>query len=206
MLSVRRRLLGWRGDYDMQKLFAGLAAAVLVAACSKSPTAAVRAGSAAPPAGPAPAAGAAVTPPLAAAPVANGPPVSGVYTANGKPAALTAVSAHKDEPFDGTPVTDLVFTARDQGGDDKAADDAIFGKFGDAIVIKAEPDGTVIGADILHAGLEHPSASVSMSGVLSLKDYRAGGGQISGHLTSGGPTDVFGQKVDIDLTFHTKAP
>jgi hypothetical protein len=39
-----------------------------------------------------------------------------------------------------------------------------------------------------------------------VKNYRAAGGQISGELTTGGPNDVFGQKVDVDLTFHTKAP
>ncbi len=47
----------------------------------------------------------------------------------------------------------------------------------------------------------------SVSGrALRRRAYQASGGQISGHLTSGGPTDVFGQKADVDLTFHTKAP
>jgi hypothetical protein len=32
------------------------------------------------------------------------------------------------------------------------------------------------------------------------------GGTISGHLTSGGPGDVRGQKWEVDLTFKTKAP
>jgi hypothetical protein len=48
--------------------------------------------------------------------------------------------------------------------------------------------------------------SVSISGVLTMTDYKLAGGEISGHLTSNGPTDVFGQSVVIDLTFHTKAP
>jgi hypothetical protein len=42
--------------------------------------------------------------------------------------------------------------------------------------------------------------------VFKLQNYSAAGGQISGRLTSGGPTDVFDQKVDVDLTFHTKSP
>ena len=73
-------------------------------------------------------------------------------------------------------------------------------------MVKVEPDGTVIGADIVHSALKSPSGSVSISGVFTIKDYQAAGGQISGHLTTGGPTDVFGQKVDVDLTFHTAAP
>jgi hypothetical protein len=64
----------------------------------------------------------------------------------------------------------------------------------------------VIGADIVHSALKSPSGSVSIGGVFTIKDYQAAGGQISGHLTTGGPTDVFGQKVDVDLTFHTQAP
>jgi hypothetical protein len=41
---------------------------------------------------------------------------------------------------------------------------------------------------------------------VTLQDYHSQGGQIWGHLTSGGPIDVFDEKVAIDLTFHTKAP
>ena len=81
----------------------------------------------------------------------------------------------------------------------------LFGKFGDAIVAKVQPDGALIGLDIVHAGLKTPG-SVSISGVVTMKDFSMGNGQVSGHLTSGGPTDVFDQKVDIDLTFHAKAP
>lgn len=179
-----------------------LAGLLLVAACSKAPSAQNANTAAANTAAPA------ATP--AAAPAAPafsaGPAVSGTYTGNGKAAALTQVTAHKDDPFDGQPVTALVFTEKDQGGDDKAAMDALFGKFGDAIVARIEPDGTVIGADVVHSGLKSPSGSISISGVFMVKDYSAAGGEISGHLTSNGPVDVFDQKVEVDLTFHTKAP
>jgi len=82
----------------------------------------------------------------------------------------------------------------------------VFNKFGDAIVAKIEPDGTVIGVDVVHSGLQSPSGSISISGVLTVKDFSSANGQLSGRLTSNGPTDVFDQKVDVDLTFHTKAP
>jgi hypothetical protein len=192
------------GEIIMRNALVALTGLVLVAACSKAPANTQAAASAAPPSAAAPSAAAAS--PAPAAPAASGPAVSGTYTADGKPAVLAYLTTHKDDPFDGTPVTDLIFTAKDQGGDADAATDALFGKFGDAIVVKVEPDGTVIGADIVHSALKNPNASVSISGVLNIKAYQAAGGQISGELTSGGPTDVFGQKVDIDLTFHTKAP
>jgi hypothetical protein len=58
---------------------------------------------------------------------------------NDKPAALTQVTAHKGDPESGKPVTVLVFTTKDQAGDPKAAFNALFGKFGDALVAKVSP-------------------------------------------------------------------
>jgi uncharacterized protein YuzE len=172
---------------------------VLIAACSKPASDSGKR------AAPAPAPTAAPAPATPAAPAVTGPAVSGIYTANGKPAALAFVSAHPDEPFSGQPVTELVFTSQDQGGVAKPGFDASFGKLGDAIVIKVHPDGSIIGAEIVHAGLKRQGA-ISTIGTMSVKDYRVAGGEISGHLTSGGPADVFDEKVDVDLTFHTKAP
>jgi hypothetical protein len=189
----------------MRKLYLGLAGLMLLAACSKSP-ANVASSEAAASATAAATSAAAASTAAAPATAATGAPVSGSYTANGKPAVLTQVTAFKDDPFDGQPITDLVFTVKDQGGDAKAATDALFGNFGDAIVVKIEPDGTVVGADIIHSGLTDQHGSVSLSGVFTVKNYKAAGGQISGELTSGGPTDVFGNKVDVDLTFHVPAP
>jgi hypothetical protein len=187
----------------MHKLFVCLAGVLLIAACSKAPAPAQSANANAnAPATPAATPQAVATPTVAT----TGPAVSGTFTGNGKPATLTQVTAHKDDPSDGQPVTALVFSSKDQGGDDKAAFDALFDKFGDAIVVKVEPDGTIVGADVMHSALKSPSGSISLSGVLKLEGYSAAGGQISGHLTSGGPVDVFDQKLEVDLTFHTKAP
>jgi len=186
----------------MRTTFVCLAGVLLMAACSKAPAPAQNA-AANTPSAPGAVMPAATAPAPAAA---TGPAVSGTYTGNGKPATLTQVTAHKDDPFDGKPVIALVFTAKDQGGDDKAAFDALFGKFGDAIVAKVQPDGTVVGVDVVHSALQSPSGSISISGVFTMKDYSESGGQISGRLTSNGETDVFDQKVAADLTFHTKAP
>lgn len=188
----------------MRRAIIGLAALALIAGCSKAPANS----SAASTTTTTTTTTTAVAAKPASAPAAalSGPAISGTYTGNGKAAALTQVTAHPDDPFDDKPVTALVFTEKDQGGDPKAAFNAVFNHYGDAIVVKVQPDGTVIGVDVVHSGLKSPSGSVSISGVFTIKDYQASGGQISGHLTSSGPTDVFGQKVDVDLTFHTKAP
>jgi hypothetical protein len=187
----------------MRKLHLGLAGLMLLAACSKTPANVASSEAAAGAAAAATSSAAASAAPAAAA---TGASVSGAYTANGKPAVLTQVTAFKDDPFDGQPVTAIVFTVKDQGGDAKAATDALFGNFGDSIVVRIEPDGTVVGADITHSGLTDQHGSVSLSGVFTVKNYKAAGGRISGELTSGGPTDVFGNKVDVDLTFHVPAP
>jgi len=180
----------------------GLAGLLLLAACSKTP-ANTDSGAASASAAAASAASTAAAAPVAA-PV-GGPAVSGAFTANGKAVTLTQVTAHKGEPFDDQPVTELVFTEKDQGGDADASTDAVFRKFGDAIVVKIQSDGTVIGTDVVHSGLKE-QGSVSLSGMFSVKNYQSANGQISGELTSGGPTDVFGQPLNVDLTFHVKAP
>jgi hypothetical protein len=179
----------------------------LLAACSKPPADPAKANPAPQPVASQPAAPqSSVTPAAPAAPAASAPQVSGLFVADGKPATLTQVTAHKDDPFDGKPITALVFSANDQAGDANAATDAMFRKFGDAIVLRIEPDGTVIGAQVIHSGLKEPGGSVSISGVMSVADYKSADGEISGRLTSNGPTDVFDQKLQVDLTFRAKAP
>ena len=134
------------------------------------------------------------------------PAVSGVYMAGGQPAALTEVTAHKDDPFGGQPVTALVFSVEPQGGDADADSDAHNGKFGDAMVVRVQPDGRIVGVDMLHHGLVKTGGYISAVGVLSLEDYRVAEGEISGHLTSGGAADAWGQQINVDLTFHTRTP
>jgi hypothetical protein len=183
-------------------LAAGVA---LLAACSKTPAGAPAAAPADAAAQPN-AAGAAPAPTPAAAAPASGPALAGVFTGQGKPAALTEVVAYKGDPDSSPPVTVLVFSTKDQAGDAKPAFDALFGKFGDALVVKVSADGKVQSVDVIHSAMDFPGGSAQLFGVVSLEGFSTAGGQISGHLTSGGPVDIHGQKVVIDLTFHTKAP
>ena len=132
--------------------------------------------------------------------------LSGVYKGNGKPATLTQVTAHKGEPESGQPVTVLVFTTKDQAKDPKAGFNALFGKFGDALVVKVFPDGKLYSIDLIHSKLDSPGGSIQVFGVGTMKDFTMAGGEISGHLTSGGPKNVRDQTWEVDLTFKTKAP
>ncbi|HWA59792.1 MAG TPA: hypothetical protein VG939_00375 [Caulobacteraceae bacterium] len=185
----------------MRAIHAVLAASLLAVGCSKPAPPPARPVAAA--AAPTSASGPAAQP--AAAP-ASGPAVSGTYLGSGKDAGLTQVTAHAGEPFDGKPVTVLVFSAKDQTGSQKPDFDAIFGKFGNAMVLHVRPDGSIVEADLIHEGLEGADRSVSVGGVLTLKDYKNAGGQISGVVTSGGVHDVFGKPLDVNLSFHTAAP
>lgn len=132
--------------------------------------------------------------------------VSGVYKGNGVPAALTQVVAYKGEPESGKPVTVLVLSAKSQAGSSKPAFDALFNKFGDALVVKVDPEGKVLSLDLVHAKLESPGGSIQVFGVLKMTDFKMADGKISGHLSSGGTAKVRDQTWEVDLTFETKAP
>jgi hypothetical protein len=132
--------------------------------------------------------------------------VSGFYKGNGKPAALTQVTAHQGKPESGKPVIELVFSAKDQGASQKPGFDALFGKFGDAIVVKVFADGKIYSGDLVHSNLDTPGGSVQLFGGLKMTEFAMTGGEISGHVTSGGPHSMHDLTWDIDLTFNTKAP
>lgn len=132
--------------------------------------------------------------------------LSGTFKGNGKPASLTQVVAYKGNPESDQPIIELVFTAKNQGNDPKAAFNALFNKYGDALVVKIFPDGKVYSADLVHANLQSPSGSITLLGILSIENFSTANGELSGRLTSAGPRNARDQKFDIDLTFRTKAP
>lgn len=171
----------------MRIVLACLAAATLTVACSRSPA----------PSNSAP----------AAASQAAGARVSGVYVANGKPAVLTDASVQPADPVDGKPVHAFVFTVSPQAGDVDVVSDAHQGKLGDAIIIRVQEDGAIAGADLVHHGLDKSNGYASTAGVLLIDNYRVSGGEIFGHVTSDGPaSSSSGQQVNVDFTFHAKAP
>ncbi len=134
--------------------------------------------------------------------------LSGTFVVAGKAAALKYASAYKSDPESGKPVTVLVLTTKDQSKDSKATVDALFGKFGDAIVVKVFDDGKIYSADVLHSGFDLPNNTLTLLGdaPLSIKDFKNADGAISGTLTSGGAQEVRGQKWEVNLTFKVKTP
>ena len=60
-------------------------------------------------------------------------------------------------------MTVLVFTTKDQAKDPKAGFNALFGKFGDALVVKVFPDGKIYSIDLIHSKLDSPSGSIQGS-------------------------------------------
>jgi hypothetical protein len=131
--------------------------------------------------------------------------VTGVFKGNDKPATLTQVTARKGEES-GKLVTILVFSSKDQKSDPKPDFDALFGKLGDALVVKVFADGQVYSGDIVHSNLDAPGGSIQAFGVLKISDFKLADGRISGHLSSNGPHEFHDLKWEVDLTFETGAP
>ena len=135
-------------------------------------------------------------------------PFEGHYRVAGKDAKLNYVTAAKDDPFFGKPVTLIVFSEKEAAKDDKHLDfNAQSGKLGDAIAIKLTKEGeewSVIGTEIAHSASKHSGASAS--GIINVKDVSAANGEISGHFMTRPGEDVFGEPIDVDLKFHVKQP
>jgi hypothetical protein len=136
--------------------------------------------------------------------VAAEPPVSGTFTGNGKPAKLAYVSATKGEPFDGKDTTVLVFTEKDHAAEQHADIIASFGKFGSALILIVNSEGKIISCEVAHSALS--KTPFSSSGVIEMKEFKKENGEMSGKVSTGGEHESLGQKWNVDLTFHTKAP
>ena len=131
--------------------------------------------------------------------------VSGTFTVDGKPSTMAFVGAYKVDPIDGKPVIAIVISPNSQAGSTNPPQDAMFQKFGDdGVVLDINPDGTFVEAIVDNKNLK--SHSITMDGGISVKNFTSNGGVISGELTTGGPIDQFGQKLNIDLTFKVTAP
>ena len=134
-------------------------------------------------------------------------PFSGSFKANGADAKLEHLIAVKDTLFDDRPATMLIFSEKSASSDAKAKDDALFGKLGDALIVRVVRDGEkwdTMGGNLVHASLKH--SGVSASGIFRLSDAKLANGELSGHLTTKPGEDIFGEPISIDLTFHVKQP
>ena len=87
------------------------------------------------------------------------PTVTGIFKGNGKEAKLAFVSARWSEPFAGKPGITLLFTEKDPGKTNKPDTDAMFGKFGNALIISLHEDGDIYGCQVVHSAHKHPGFS-----------------------------------------------
>ena len=97
-----------------------------------------------------------------------------------------------------------MFTEKDHAKDQQADVKALFGDYGNALIIGIQPDGKVVTCDIAHEALKQKPISSPSS--VKMSDFKNEGGQISGKLVTDGKQEAFGQTWEVDLIFKTKAP
>jgi hypothetical protein len=85
-------------------------------------------------------------------------PVSGVFKGNGKEAKLAYITATKGEPFMDKPTIVLVMTEKDHSKEAKPHIGAMFGRFGSALIVTVQPDGSIIGCEVVHQASSRPPA------------------------------------------------
>ena len=113
------------------------------------------------------------------------PSVTGVFKGNGKDAKLAYVSAHWREPFNDKPSMVLVFTEKDHSKDKKPDFNAVFGKFGSALIISLHEDGDIFGCQVVHTA--HKKQGFSSIGQIKTNNFQFADGQVQGELTTDGP-------------------
>ena len=130
--------------------------------------------------------------------------VSGIFKGNDQPAKLASVSAHKGTPLRGQETIKLVFTEKDHSKDEQVALKALFGDYGNALVIGIQLDGKVVTCDVRHEA--HKQKPISSPTSVKMSEFKNENGQLSGKLITDGKAEAFGETWEVNLTFKTKAP
>lgn len=130
--------------------------------------------------------------------------VTGKFLGDGKDAKLQHLVVQRCEPFSGQPAIKLIFTEKDPSASKKPAFDAGFRKLGSALIISAKRDGSIFGCEVAHSA--HAKSPFTAVGQIRIKDFKVTDTGISGHLTTGGDDDAFGQTWNVDLSFSAPLP
>jgi hypothetical protein len=130
--------------------------------------------------------------------------VTGKFSGNGKAAAIKFVTVYEREAFSGKDAIQLIFSEKDPAGSKRPAMDAMFGKLGSSITLSVHHDGNIFGCEVSHSA--HTKRGFSSIGVIKMQDFKLAGGNVSGRVSTGGETDSFGEKWDVDLTFAAPLP
>jgi hypothetical protein len=127
------------------------------------------------------------------------PSVTGDFKGNGKDAHLAYVSARWGEPFSGKTGIVLVFTEKDHSKATKPDIDAMFGKFGSALIISLHEDGDIYSCQVAHSALK--KQGFSSSGSIETSGFTYDAGKVEGELTTNGPVETFGETWEVKLKF-----
>jgi len=127
------------------------------------------------------------------------PSVSGTFKGNGKAADLTHVSARWVEPFSGKTGILLLFTEKEHSSAKKPDVDAMFGKFGNALIISLHEDGDIYSCQVVHNAMKNKG--FSSSGSIETTGFNYDAGKVEGELTTNGSVDTFGENWEVKLKF-----
>jgi hypothetical protein len=127
------------------------------------------------------------------------PTVTGTFTGNGKEAKLNHVSARWTEPFDNKPGILLLFTEKDHSKDKKPDNDAMFGKYGNALIISLHDDGSIYSCQVVHNAMKNKG--FSSSGSIEATPFTYENGKVEGEVTTNGVVDAFDEKWAVKLKF-----
>ena len=128
--------------------------------------------------------------------------VTGTFKGNGKDAKLAFVSAVKGEEFADKPSLVLIFSEKDHTKDANLKFNVGFGRYGSALIISCHEDGDIFGCEVSHSA--HQKRGFSSLGKIEMVGFQIAGGQAQGKISTGGETDTFDEKWEVDLTFAAK--
>ena len=128
-------------------------------------------------------------------------PITGTYQINGKPVQLKYAKAIKGETFDDKETTLVILTEKDPSKSKSLEDDTMFGRLGGGLILKITSDGQLIGTQVVKDKVQF-----STSGNLTLSDYKAEAGKVSGKVATEGQQEFFETKWQIDLNFSVAGP
>ena len=144
----------------------------------------------------------------AAGPAKLDPPVkptlSGKFIGDGKAGAMKFVLVEEHEPFSGQEAVTLIFTEKDPATAKKPSFDAMFGKLGSALILNVHHDGGIFGCQVAHSA--HSKQGFTSLGQIHMVEFEIAGGNVKGHVSTGGVLDTFEQKWEVDLKFAAPLP
>lgn len=132
------------------------------------------------------------------------PVVKGTFLGDGKDGRIQFLVVQTREPFSDKPAIQLVFTEKNPASSKKPDFDAGFKKLGSALVLSVFQDGGIFGCEVAHTA--HPKSPFSSLGSIKMTEFKVSDTQVSGHVSTGGEQDAFGQKWEVDLTFSAPLP